>query len=611
MAFNLSGSIANTGIAGQSASSGIVVPGGLVRASSATNGRAAIYDPSSIAFANTTTLVRGNHLAKFGADVRLIGMTFDQQGGTTYSFANIDGVPGQPAVGHPVPRRHQRAERVQQRRRPGCARPGSSTSSPSPRTSGSVSPHFTLNYGLRYDYYTPLTVKDDLFVKFNLETGTLDPNTVDLHGTKKNSFQPRLAATYNAGKTRRPRRLRRVRRAGPGRGPDPADRERPRQHHAQHRSAARLPDQHRRAGRQLHQQPEQPQLPAARLRRRVQHPGEGLPVHGVGAARARRRPAPRPRPTSAARAATCSCAASATRSSTSLTNPNPASAAFVIREFSLVERNAAGQVTRVQNPYAEVDFKTSGGHDEYNAMMLSLNRRSANGLAMNVQYTLGRSRGTSGGSNEANTAGNNARTLDEFEYENGYNNFDVRHTFNLSVLYSLPFGHGRQFGADAGALTQALLGGWEVGGIVNARSGLPVPVQIVRPDIVYQDATGNIFANPAAGRTAIINVPGGGASRNVRRPDLIPGVDPFIKDGGLLFLNPAAFATPAPGTFGNLERNAIHGPDSKQIDMFFAKHFNAGGRSDSSSAARCSTCSTRSTSPTRSARCRRRFRRRR
>ena len=115
-AFNLSGSIANTGIAGQSASSGIVVPGGLVRANSATNGRAAIYDPSSIAFANTTTLVRGNHLTKFGADVRLIGMTFDQQGGTTYSFANIAAFLRQPAVGHPVPRRHQLAERVQQRR---------------------------------------------------------------------------------------------------------------------------------------------------------------------------------------------------------------------------------------------------------------------------------------------------------------------------------------------------------------------------------------------------------------------------------------------------------------------------------------------------------------
>jgi hypothetical protein len=127
---------------------------------------------------------------------------------------------------------------------------------------------------------------------------------------------------------------------------------------------------------------------------------------------------------------------------------------------------------------------------------------------------------------------------------------------------------------------QAMLGGWDIGGIFNGRSGLPVPVQIVRPDIVYRDASGSIFANPAAGREAIVNVPGGGNSRNVRRPDVIPGVDPFIKSDGLLFLNPAAFATPAPGTFGNLERNVIHGPSFRQVDFFFSKHFGLGGRND-------------------------------
>jgi len=45
LAINLSGSVANTGIAGQGSSSGIVVPGGLVRANSATNGHAQPYDP--------------------------------------------------------------------------------------------------------------------------------------------------------------------------------------------------------------------------------------------------------------------------------------------------------------------------------------------------------------------------------------------------------------------------------------------------------------------------------------------------------------------------------------------------------------------------------------
>ena len=70
MAINLSGSIANTGIAGQSALVGHRVPGGLVRANSATNGRGRLYDPYSLAFADSLTLVRGNHLIKLGGDVR-------------------------------------------------------------------------------------------------------------------------------------------------------------------------------------------------------------------------------------------------------------------------------------------------------------------------------------------------------------------------------------------------------------------------------------------------------------------------------------------------------------------------------------------------------------
>ncbi len=54
----------------------------------------------------------------------------------------------------------------------------------------------TLNYGLRYEYYTPLKDRDNLIVKFNIETGQIDPNTTPLHGSKKDNVQPRLSATY-------------------------------------------------------------------------------------------------------------------------------------------------------------------------------------------------------------------------------------------------------------------------------------------------------------------------------------------------------------------------------------------------------------------------------
>ena len=50
----------------------------------------------------------------------------------------------------------------------------------------------------------------------------------------------------------------------------------------------------------------------------------------------------------------------------------------------------------------------------------------------------------------------------------------------------------------------------------------------------------------------------------------VPGVDQFLPNGNL---NPAAFATPKPGTFGNLLRNSVHGPNFYQTDLVIVKRF--------------------------------------
>ena len=122
-------------------------------------------------------------------------------------------------------------------------------------------------------------------------------------------------------------------------------------------------------------------------------------------------------------------------------------------------------------------------------------------------------------------------------------------------------------------MTQALLGGWDVGTIVNARSGLSIQVQVTRPDVLYRDSvSGAWLQGPCATCVAVINTPRGGASRNVRRPDIVPGVNPYLDDG-LQWLNPAAFAMPAPGTFGNMKRGSIRAPRFVQADLVVAKKF--------------------------------------
>jgi hypothetical protein len=59
------------------------------------------------------------------------------------------------------------------------------------------------------------------------------------------------------------------------------------------------------------------------------------------------------------------------------------------------------------------------------------------------------------------------------------------------------------------------------------------------------------------------------------RPNLIPGVS-LTPAGGSTpsqWINPAAFAVPAAGTFGNAGRNIARGPNLLQLDMGLGKQF--------------------------------------
>lgn len=608
---NISGSVANTGIAGQGTSSGISIPGGLVRANSATNGRGQPYTPYSLGFIDSLNWIRGDHNFKFGGEVRLVRMYTDRLGGTTYTFSNLN------AFLANTPTSVQYLGDV---------------SAPSPFTNGpggtrlakqqyyigyaqdewKIRRGLTLSYGLRYEYYSPLVEANDQQIFFDIDAGTLRPSNERPYRSSKNNFGPRVALSWSpnndstgffgGGRT--------VLRGGFGMYYGPGQTEDQIQPIESDRISSTItsgsllafpanisgivanfnnnPNNRSyqpRAYSNDYQIPEkiyqytfswQQQLPKDLVSTvaYVGSQGRNLFLRSV--------------------------ANQILAGETSIVNGTNIPTGFgvvnrtdpvtgqvigvnTIRQFSIVNG------TSVQNPYAEIDYKTSGGDDSYNALQLSLQRSFSSGLTMNAQYTFGKSEGLSSGSNEARTSAQ----LDNFEGDRGRNNFDIRHTFNVSALYELPFGKGQRY--DLGKTGNLFFGGWELGTILNARSGVPVEVLVVRPDVVVQcrlaagcpNGAGGAFANgftanlPSFGSSfpslpqgfvAVVNTPGGGNSRNIRRPNLIAGADPYLNNDRN-FINPAAFAIPEAGTFGDFPRNALSGPTFRQVDMILAKRF--------------------------------------
>ena len=567
---NITGSVANTGIAGQGSNSGVAIPGGLLRQNSANNGRGAPYKPYSLSLMDSVSIFRGNHFFKVGGEFRMVRMKTNRLGGTTYTYSNLNdflanrlsSVSFLSDLSGPSPF-HDGATGEREAR--------AEYSIAYVQDEWKVDPKLTLNVGLRYDYYTPLYEARKLEVNFDAINGRILPSGGTVLRGKKDSIQPRFAFAYTPsreGKT--------VVRGGLGILVGPGQVEDQIQPIESDRIASTISggtfpvDTALLSANFLNNPSNRTYQPRAYL------PEYTIPEKVYQYSLGIQQQLPYRMALTAAyvgsQGRNLFLRSIANRIVGVRTNSNPANNAIVIREFDVVGADGS-----VQRPFAEVDVKTSGGHDSYNAMQLSLTRPSASGLTLNAQYTLARSFGNSAGSNEAQTVGNNARDLADFDYDDGYNRFDVRHTFNLSAIYGLPIGKGRRI--DLGGAGNAILGDWLVGAIVNARSGLPIDVLVTRPDVVYRDAAGNVFGSPAAGRTAIINTPGGGNSRNVRRPNLVPGVSPYITDGGRQWLNPAAFSIPAPGEFGNLQRGAIRGPKFKQVDLLVSKRLPTGGRS--------------------------------
>src|SRR6185503_18252244 len=110
---------------------------------------------------------------------------------------------------------------------------------------------------------------------------------------------------------------------------------------------------------------------------------------------------------------------------------------------------------------------------DYNALQVSLRQRNSKGLEYLGSYTLGRVRTNNlgyYGSGGVQAEGANWMNAYQPEWNYGPAFFDVRHNFVLSANYELPVGQGRSRAVNA------VLGGWTISGVFQARTGFPITV---------------------------------------------------------------------------------------------------------------------------------------
>jgi len=195
----------------------------------------------------------------------------------------------------------------------------------------------------------------------------------------------------------------------------------------------------------------------------------------------------------------------------------------------------------------------------YNGLQIQLQKRLSRGVAFGANYTLAKS--TDDVSNDTRGAGTELVVPSDparLSIDKGRSDFDVRHVVRGHAIWDLPFGKGQRFLSNASGLVNALVGGWQINGILDASSGFPLTVFSGFHTFTFYDSGTRVATTSGNGTSNRATYTGGGSVGQVRRTDR--GVGFFNAD------ERALFGTPEAGETGSA-RNLFTGPGYFQVDF--------------------------------------------
>jgi hypothetical protein len=199
--------------------------------------------------------------------------------------------------------------------------------------------------------------------------------------------------------------------------------------------------------------------------------------------------------------------------------------------------------------FGYVDSFDSGGTSSYNGLLLALTKRFSKGFLMNANYTWSHcigdlSIGDSTGNAGQGLANPNNRNYDRSNCQSneigGTFSADRRQIFNLTVVYQTP--------KFANRWESVFLSDWKFAPIYSFKSAYWISAYL-STDVALNGDTGN------------------------ERPVQVLSDPLCANPSPSCWINPKAFVTPAAGTLSGLGRNNIPGPHFFGIDMAVSREF--------------------------------------
>jgi hypothetical protein len=219
------------------------------------------------------------------------------------------------------------------------------------------------------------------------------------------------------------------------------------------------------------------------------------------------------------------------------------------------------------NPWVgPVRYFGNDASNNYNSLQAKLNKSFRQGYEFLAHYTWGK----------ALNYESSYFNVDPATAKMGYGpaNFDRSHVFVLANLWSLPVGRGKPLLAKAGPIVDRIVGGWAINAVTVWYSGLPFSPTYWTPECGNDRDTGpcrpnvvrdvHIIGKRNEWFTTTGGIPFDAAPETQSSFDPVTGVTTAGTRVG-------PWQEPAPGKFGNAGRNSLRGPGFFQSDIAVSK----------------------------------------